>query len=69
MRAGRCSRDPAPLLRSPLGGGRRYPQDRVELSPLTGASLTQTDTIVKSIQLKLKQINNTVCDGKYKIVL
>ncbi len=36
--------------------------------PLTGASLTQTDTIVKSIQLKLKQINNTVCDSKYKIV-
>jgi branched-chain amino acid transport system substrate-binding protein len=36
--------------------------------PLTGASLTQTDTIVKSIQLKLKQINNQVCGGKYKIV-
>ena len=36
--------------------------------PLTGASLTQTDTIVKSIQLKLKQINKTVCDGKYKVV-
>ncbi len=35
--------------------------------PLTGASLTQTDTIVKSIQLKLKQINNQVCGGKYTI--
>ena len=36
--------------------------------PLTGASLIQNDAIVKSIQLKLKQINNTVCGGKYKIV-
>jgi branched-chain amino acid transport system substrate-binding protein len=36
--------------------------------PLTGASLTQTDTIVKSIQLKLKQIGNKVCGGKYNIV-
>jgi branched-chain amino acid transport system substrate-binding protein len=36
--------------------------------PLTGASLTQNDSIVKSIRLKLKQINNTACDGKYKIV-
>jgi branched-chain amino acid transport system substrate-binding protein len=35
--------------------------------PLTGSSLTQTDTIVKSIQLKLKQINNQVCGGKYNI--
>jgi branched-chain amino acid transport system substrate-binding protein len=36
--------------------------------PLTGASLTQTDTIVKSIQLKLKQLGNAVCGGKYKVV-
>ncbi len=36
--------------------------------PLTGSSLTQTDTIVKSIQLKLKQINNQVCGGKYNVV-
>ncbi len=35
--------------------------------PLTGSSLTQTDAIVKAIQLKLKQINNQVCGGKYKI--
>ncbi len=36
--------------------------------PLTGASLTQTSTIVNSIKLKLKQINNQVCGGKYNIV-
>jgi branched-chain amino acid transport system substrate-binding protein len=36
--------------------------------PLTGASLTQTSTIVNSIKLKLKQINSQVCGGKYKIV-
>jgi branched-chain amino acid transport system substrate-binding protein len=36
--------------------------------PLTGASLTQTETIVNSIKLKLKQIGNAVCGGKYKIV-
>lgn len=36
--------------------------------PLTGASLTQTDTIVKSIQLRLKQANNQACGGKYNLV-
>jgi branched-chain amino acid transport system substrate-binding protein len=36
--------------------------------PLTGSSLTQTDTIVKSIQLKLKQLGNKVCGGKYNVV-
>lgn len=50
---------------APAGGGTIK---IVSSLPLTGASLTQTDTIVKSIQLKLKQINNTVCDGKYKVV-
>ncbi len=35
--------------------------------PMTGASLTQTDTIVKSIQLKLKQIGSKVCGGKYTV--
>ena len=49
----------------PSGGGTLK---IVSSLPLTGSSLTQTDTIVKSIQLKLKQINNVVCDGKYKIV-
>lgn len=36
--------------------------------PLTGASLTQTSTIVNSIKLKIKQINNQVCGGKYSVV-
>jgi branched-chain amino acid transport system substrate-binding protein len=36
--------------------------------PMTGASLTQTDTIVKSIQLKLDQVKNQACGGKYKFV-
>lgn len=49
---------------APTGGTLKI----VSSLPLTGASLTQTDTIVKSIQLKLKQINNKVCDGKFTIV-
>lgn len=51
--------------KAPTGGGTLK---IVSSLPLTGASLTQTDTIVKSIQLKLKQINSKVCDGKYTIV-
>jgi branched-chain amino acid transport system substrate-binding protein len=49
----------------PSGGGTLK---IVSSLPLTGASLTQTDTIVKSIQLKLKQIGNQVCGGKYRVV-
>ncbi|HZY44872.1 MAG TPA: branched-chain amino acid ABC transporter substrate-binding protein [Anaerolineae bacterium] len=49
---------------APTGGTLKI----VSSLPLTGASLTQTDTIVKSIQLKLKQINNKVCGGNYTIV-
>ena len=58
----------AGVLLSACGGGAAPTLKIVSSLPLTGASLTQTDTIVKSIQLKLKQINNTVCDGKYKVV-
>jgi branched-chain amino acid transport system substrate-binding protein len=50
---------------APTGGGTIK---IVSSLPLTGASLTQTDTIVKSIQLKLKQIDNKVCGGKYSVV-
>lgn len=35
--------------------------------PLTGAALPQTQTIVNSIKLKLKQIGGQACDGKYNI--
>lgn len=50
---------------APTGGGTLK---IVSSLPLTGASLTQTDTIVKSIQLKLKQIGNKACGGKFSIV-
>ncbi len=35
--------------------------------PMTGASLTQTKTIVQAEQLKLAQVNNKACGGKYTI--
>jgi len=35
--------------------------------PMTGASLTQTQTMVNSIQLRLEQANYQVCGGKYTI--
>jgi len=75
-----CGGAAAPATTAPAaGGGAAAPTQApaaggggtlkiVSSLPLTGASLTQTDTIVKSIQLKLKQINNQVCGGKYKIV-
>src|SRR5512136_2124202 len=35
--------------------------------PLTGSSLTQTQTIVNSEQLRLAQANNQACGGKYTL--
>ena len=35
--------------------------------PMTGASLTQTKTIVQAEQLKLAQVNNKACGGKYTL--
>jgi branched-chain amino acid transport system substrate-binding protein len=35
--------------------------------PMTGASLTQTQTIVNAEQLRLAQANNSACGGKYTI--
>lgn len=72
-----CGGGAAPATQAPTGGqatqapaaaGGGGTIKIVSSLPLTGASLTQTDTIVKSIQLKLKQINNQVCGGKYKVV-
>src|SRR5512136_2654853 len=60
--AGQATQAPA----APAAGGGTL--KIVSSLPLTGSSLTQTDTIVKSIQLKLKQIKNQVCGGKYNIV-
>ncbi len=56
------------LLAACGGSGGGQTLKIVSSLPLTGASLTQTDTIVKSIQLKLKQIKNQVCGGKYNLV-
>jgi branched-chain amino acid transport system substrate-binding protein len=59
----------AGVLLTACGGGQTQAATLKIVSslPLTGASLTQTDTIVKSIQLKLKQINNQACGGKYNL--
>src|SRR5512140_3267615 len=35
--------------------------------PMTGSSLTQTQTIVNAEQLRLAQANNQACGGKYKL--
>jgi branched-chain amino acid transport system substrate-binding protein len=35
--------------------------------PMTGSSLTQTQTIVNAMQLRLDQANSTACGGKYTI--
>jgi branched-chain amino acid transport system substrate-binding protein len=35
--------------------------------PMTGSSLTQTKTIVQAEQLKLAQVNNKACGGKYTL--
>ena len=35
--------------------------------PMTGASLTQTQTIVNAIKLRLEQASNKACGGKYTI--
>lgn len=35
--------------------------------PMTGSSLTQTQTIVNAEQLRLAQANNTACGGKYQL--
>ena len=73
-----CGGGAAPATQAPAAGGAATQAPAaaagggtlniVSSLPLTGSSLTQTDTIVKSIQLKLKQINNQVCGGKYNIV-
>ena len=33
--------------------------------PMTGSSLTQTQTIVNAMQLRLEQADNKACGGKY----
>ena len=49
------------------GGGGAATLKVVSSLPMTGASLTQTQTMVNAMQLRLAQANSLVCGGKYKI--
>ncbi len=49
------------------GGGGGTTLKIVSSLPMTGASLTQTQTIVNAEQLRLAQSNNAACGGKYPI--
>ena len=49
------------------GGGAAKTLKIVSSLPMTGASLTQTQTIVNSEQLRLAQANSQACGGKYTI--
>jgi branched-chain amino acid transport system substrate-binding protein len=49
------------------GGGAATTLKIVSSLPMTGASLTQTQTIVNSEQLRLEQAGNKACGGKYNI--
>lgn len=49
------------------GGGGGATLKIVSSLPMTGASLTQTQTIVNAEQLRLAQANSQACGGKYKI--
>jgi len=49
------------------GGGGGKTLKIVSSLPMTGSSLTQTQTMVNSMQLRLAQANNQVCGGKYTL--
>lgn len=49
------------------GGGEGATLKIVSSLPLTGSSLTQTQTIVNAMQLRLEQAGGKACDGKYTI--
>ncbi len=49
------------------GGGGAKTLKVVSSLPMTGSSLTQTQTIVNAEQLRLAQANNQACGGKYTI--
>jgi len=49
------------------GGGAAKTLKIVSSLPMTGASLTQTQTIVNAEQLRLAQAKNSACGGKYTI--
>jgi branched-chain amino acid transport system substrate-binding protein len=49
------------------GGGAAKTLKIVSSEPMTGSSLTQTQTIVNAEELRLAQANNVACGGKYKL--
>src|SRR5512137_108871 len=49
------------------GGGAAKTLKIVSSLPMTGSSLTQTQTIVNAEQLRLAQANLQACGGKYKL--
>ncbi len=49
------------------GGGGATTLKIVSSLPMTGASLTQTQTMVNAIMLRLDQAKNSACGGKYTI--
>lgn len=49
------------------GGGGGATLKIVSSLPMTGSSLTQTQTIVNAMKLRLEQANNQACGGKYTI--
>ncbi len=49
------------------GGGAAKTLKIVSSLPMTGSSLTQTQTIVNAEQLRLAQANNQACGGKYTL--
>jgi len=50
------------------GGGGGATLKIVSSLPMTGSSLTQTQTIVNAMQLRVEQAGGKACDGKYTIV-
>ncbi len=50
------------------GGGGGATLKIVSSLPMTGASLTQTQTIVNAMQLRLEQAGGKACGGKYTVV-
>ena len=49
------------------GGGASSTLKIVSSLPMTGSSLTQTQTIVNAMQLRLEQVESKACGGKYTI--
>src|SRR5512133_379972 len=58
----------APMTEAPGGGEEGGTLKIVSSLPMTGSSLTQTQTIVNAMQLRLEQAGGKACGGKYTIV-